>query len=113
MNIWVLVLSVFTTRLLPVEGMGLNLDPDLYRRSLMSDGRRLVHIPMQATELYGNSTELMYYYANMYVGDFENLSVQALIIDTGSGIMSFPCKEYCVHCGKHINEYYPIKSKSS
>ena len=55
---------------------------------------------------------MMYYYANLYVGDFEHLKTQALIIDTGSGIMSFPCKEYCQHCGKHLNEYYPIKGKS-
>ena len=70
-----------------------------------------MHIPIQQTALYGNSTEMMYYYANVYVGTFETLRTQALIIDTGSGIMSFPCKEYCVHCGKHINEYYPLKGK--
>jgi len=45
--------------------------------------------------LYGNSTQMMYFYANLYVGDFDHLKTQALIIDTGSGIMSFPCKEYC------------------
>ncbi len=67
---------------------------------------------MRTTDLFGNSTELMYYYATLYVGDFDNLSEQALIIDTGSGIMSFPCEGYCTHCGKHINNYYPIDSKS-
>lgn len=25
--------------------------------------------------------------------------------------MSFPCKEYCQHCGKHLNEYYAVKGK--
>jgi hypothetical protein len=56
---------------------------------------------------------MMYYYANIYVGDFDNLSQQALIIDTGSGIMSFPCEGYCVHCGKHINSYYPVKTSKT
>lgn len=92
---------------------GINLAPQLYNQSTMDDGRRLVHIPMQSTALFGNSTEMMYYYANIYVGDFDNLSQQALIIDTGSGIMSFPCEGYCVHCGKHINSYYPVKTSKT
>ena len=53
----------------------------------------------------------MYYYANVYVGHFNNLSRQSLIMDTGSGIMSFPCEGYCTHCGHHLNQYYRIKGK--
>lgn len=57
----------------------------------MLDGRRLVHMPIQSAEIKGNSTEMMYYYSTFYVGDFEHMKTQALILDTGSGIMSFPC----------------------
>jgi uncharacterized OB-fold protein len=69
-------------------------------------------MPIQSSDIKGNSTEMMYYYSTFYVGDFENMKTQALILDTGSGIMSFPCKEFCQHCGKHINEPYPLKGKS-
>ena len=93
-------------------GQGINLSPELYEHRMMADGRRYLSIQVRTTDLFGNSTELMYYYATLYVGDFDNLSEQALIIDTGSGIMSFPCEGYCKHCGKHINNYYPLDSKS-
>lgn len=96
------------------EAVGLNFSPELYPRREMSDGRRYLNVPVKSTDLFGNSTELMYYYATLYVGDFDNLQEQALIIDTGSGIMSFPCEGYCTHCGKHINKYYPLnKSKTA
>lgn len=94
-----------------VLGQGINLNPPYANHSVSSDGRRLVHFNVQSAPLFGNATEMMYYYANLYVGDFDNLSRQALIIDTGSGIMSFPCEGYCTHCGKHINDYYKIKGK--
>jgi len=48
-------------------------------------------MPIQSAEIKGNSTEMMYYYSTFYVGDFEHMKTQALILDTGSGIMSFPC----------------------
>jgi len=56
------------------------------RRELHSSGRHLVHMHLGIAEVFGNSSSLMYYYTNLYVGDHENLSTQALILDTGSGI---------------------------
>lgn len=46
---------------------------------------------LEATEVFGNTSNLMYYYANIYIGD-DSSSKQALILDTGSGITWFPWK---------------------
>jgi hypothetical protein len=37
-----------------------------------------------------------------------------VIIDTGSGIAAFPCKNYCTNCGStHINDYYEVDKSST
>jgi len=41
--------------------------------------------------LYGNITELSYYYAEIYIGTPPQL--QSVIIDTGSGFLGVACKE--------------------
>jgi len=64
--------------------------------------------------LYGNTTELMYYYVNVYVGDPNAPSKQSLIVDTGSTVTCFPCAKFCSHCGKHIFPEFDIaRSKSA
>ena len=68
---------------------------------------------LETSEIFGNSTQLYYFYANVYVGDYNNPSKQALIIDTGSGLTCFPCEGYCKHCGKHINSYYPLDNSNT
>jgi len=40
--------------------------------------------------LYGNITELGYYYTNIYIGTPPQL--QSVLIDTGSGFVGVPCK---------------------
>ena len=45
-----------------------------------------MEINMESSPLFGNSTDLMYYYSDFYVGDPKNASKQALILDTGSGV---------------------------
>ncbi|CAI2368736.1 unnamed protein product [Moneuplotes crassus] len=52
--------------------------------------------------IYGNISEIMYYYVDVYVGNPSNPSKQALIVDTGSSITCFPCIETCEKCGDHI-----------
>jgi hypothetical protein len=84
-----------------------------YKRTLLEDGRHLVHMHLETSEVFGNSTGLMYYYSNVYFGSHDNLSKQALILDTGSGITCFPCKGACKSCGRHINSYYDISKSSS
>ena len=37
-------------------------------RRLSAEGRELAHMHMQSTPLYGNSTDLMYYYVTVYFG---------------------------------------------
>jgi len=83
------------------------------RRELHSSGRHLVHMHLGIAEVFGNSSSLMYYYTNLYVGDHENLSTQALILDTGSGITWFPCKDMCPKWGSHINSYYDVSNSNT
>ena len=37
-------------------------------RRLATDGREMMHMHLQSTPLYGNSTDFMYYYVTMYFG---------------------------------------------
>ena len=69
------------------------------------------HMHLESTELYGNSTDLQYFYVNVYFGSQRH--PQTLIADTGSGIAAVPCKNYCSHCGKHLNEQFDIDGSSS
>lgn len=68
---------------------------------------------LETANVYGNSTELYYFYTTVYVGDFDNPSEQSLIIDTGSGVTCFPCKESCRHCGHHLHDYYSLKKSQT
>lgn len=70
---------------------------------------KLSNNPIYTLQLKGNSSELHYYYVDLYFGSSH--SKQSLIIDTGSSLTGFPCKSVCVNCGKHINEHYDFRSK--
>ena len=59
--------------------------------------------------VYGNSSVLHYYFADIYVGS--KFKKQSLIIDTGSSLLGFPCKSFCKKCGVHSNPYYDHKGK--
>jgi hypothetical protein len=37
-------------------------------RRLSTDGRDMMHMHLQSTPLYGNSTDFMYFYVTMYFG---------------------------------------------
>ena len=74
-------------------------------------GRRLYHTHVHSAPLYGNSTDLEYFYVNVRVGSQQQ--EQALIVDTGSGIIAMPCAGYCTSCGKHINAYFDIDASTS
>jgi hypothetical protein len=54
--------------------------------------------------LKGNSTDLKYFFAKMYVGTHSH--PQYLIVDTGSSVAALPCKDICTSCGNHINGLY-------
>ena len=66
---------------------------------------------LESADLYGNSTDLQYFYVNVYFGSQRH--VQTLIADTGSGIAAIPCKNYCKHCGNHLNGYFDIDESQS
>lgn len=68
---------------------------------------------LETSEMYGNSTDMYYFYANVYIGGFNNTSKQSLIVDTGSGLTCFPCEGYWKHCGKHLNKYFPLDSSGT
>lgn len=66
---------------------------------------------IQSASMYGNSTDLQYFYADVFIGSHRQR--QSLIIDTGSSIAAVPCNNYCTtsylqksSCGKHLNPYY-------
>lgn len=67
----------------------------------------MMHMHLQSTPLYGNSTDFMYFYTTVYFGSHRE--PQTLIVDTGSSVAAIPCKELCNNggkCGKHINSHY-------
>ena len=55
--------------------------------------------------VYGDSSDLNYYYATLYLGPKK--IPQTYIIDTGSSITTSPCNK-CKSCGKHLNKPYEI-----
>jgi hypothetical protein len=71
---------------------------------LQSEPRRnLAHVHLQKTPLYGNSTELEYFYITAYFGSHRQ--AKSLIFDTESSVAAIPCSDYCSNnsCGSHIN----------
>jgi hypothetical protein len=83
-----------------------NLEQRTYRDP-SSQSRRLFHVHLQNAALHGNSTDLQYFYVDVFFGN--NKERQSLIVDTGSGIAAVPCKNYCKHCGEgHLNSYFDV-----
>ncbi|CAI2368737.1 unnamed protein product [Moneuplotes crassus] len=72
----------------------------------------LVQENVYAAPIYGNISETLYYYVNVYVGDPANPSKQALIVDTGSTATCLPCKEKCTKCGNHIFPQFSLSESS-
>ena len=60
--------------------------------------------------IYGNSSQLNYYYINIFLGN--NKTKQSLILDTGSQITAIPCKPLCEKCGRHLNSFYELKNNT-
>lgn len=71
--------------------------------------RRILVATMEYAPIYGNSTDLMYYYVDMQIGTPSKPF--SFLIDTGSRTMSLPCKGYCTACGTHMHSYYDLSSK--
>lgn len=67
-------------------------------------------IESSISQIYGNSSQLNYYYINLYLG--EKKEKQSLILDTGSQLTAIPCKPLCDKCGKHLNSYYTLKNNT-
>ena len=59
--------------------------------------------------VYGDSHNLYYYYATLYLG--KKKIPQTYILDTGSPTTTSPCNK-CRSCGKHINSPYELDSDS-
>lgn len=68
---------------------------------------------LQTTSLYGNSTDLEYFYVQATLGSHRQ--PQALILDTGSSLAAVPCLDFCTEasCGDHINELYDFSRSTS
>ncbi len=61
-------------------------------------------------EVYGDSYELNYYYATLYLGPKK--IPQTYILDTGSPTTTSPCNK-CRSCGKHLNKPYELNDDSN
>ena len=60
-------------------------------------------------QVYGDSAELNYYYATLYLGPKK--TPQTFILDTGSPTTTSPCS-VCTSCGKHLNKPYEFTDNS-
>ena len=77
------------------------------RRNTQNNDDSFKSHPLDSTGIFGNTSNLMYYYVNIYIGTPPKR--QSLIIDTGSALTGIPCQPYCTSCGKHLNSYYKIE----
>ena len=57
---------------------------------------------------FGDSYDLNYYYATLYVG--KEQIPQTYILDTGSGITTSPCNK-CTDCGTHLNKKFEVEDE--
>lgn len=64
---------------------------------------------VRTNPLFGNTT-IGYYYVEVYVGSAQQ--PQALIVDTGSFTIVFPCRG-CKKCGTHTYPYYNYKKSTT
>ncbi|CAK0851276.1 unnamed protein product [Prorocentrum cordatum] len=65
---------------------------------------------IESARLYGNIDVYSYYFVDVTVGTPpQRVSV---ILDTGSGILAFPCAG-CNHCGKHVDPLFDVSRSSS
>ena len=61
-------------------------------------------------EVYGDSFNLNYYYATLYLGPKK--IPQTYILDTGSPTTTSPCNK-CKSCGNHLNKPYELNNDSN
>ena len=63
--------------------------------------------------LYGNISELFYYYTNIYIGTPGQ--IQSVIIDTGSSFVGVPCMNTCTdNCGStHKDPFFDTNSSTT
>ena len=82
----------------------------LHKVKLPKKDTRLRKLFPNMTKVYGNTTELNYYFINMQVG--LPPVKQSLIVDTGSQLTAIPCGSKCPTCGSHSNVFYELKNES-
>jgi hypothetical protein len=86
-------------------------------RNLEEESTEIMQKRIQAAPLYGNSTDLQYFFVDVFIGS--NREKQSLIVDTGSSIAAVPCKNHCSvqsgksTCGSHLNPYYDFDASHS
>jgi len=65
---------------------------------------------IESARIYGNIEAFAYYFVDLLVGTPpQRVSV---ILDTGSGVVAFPCAS-CTHCGKHIDPAFDFAKSST
>lgn len=113
MNLEFLILFILGTYYIkPIKTQNVNegIVFELMNKKVVKKKEYLRKLFPNMTKVYGNTSELSYYYINMYVGIPPTR--QSLIIDTGSQITAIPCSPLCTSCGVHMNEFYKLKNLS-
>ena len=66
------LLTLFALILITGTVSGQEYDEEMFmERRLSVDGRKMAHLPVHTTPLYGNSTGLYYFYVTMLFGSFK------------------------------------------
>lgn len=104
------ILGTYFIKTIKTQNVNEGIVFELMNKKVVKKGQYLRKLFPNMTKVYGNSSELSYYYINMYVGNPP--SRQSLIIDTASQITAIPCSPLCTSCGPHMNEFYKLKNFS-
>lgn len=66
---------------------------------------------VEAAHLYGNINKYAYYFTDLMIGS-PNPQRTSVIVDTGSRLVGFPCKQ-CEHCGDHLDPAFDFRASES
>ena len=69
-------------------------------------GRKLIQSKLISSQIFGNNSDFMYYFIEIYIGTPPQR--QTVILDTGSERLGFNCIPTCISCSKHINKQFNI-----
>jgi len=69
-------------------------------------------VGIESAWLYGNMNRYAYYFADLLIGS-PVAQRASVIVDTGSHLVGFPCKDTCRHCGDHLDPAFDFAQSQS